>query len=71
MNRVSKYPKDFELYFFKDLEALTIEECHENVLLLEYLVHKEVNYNIREKFLRYINQLSHRLAELGNRRQAC
>lgn len=71
MNRLSKYPKDFELYFFKDLEALTLEECHENVLLLEYLVHKEVNNNIREKFRRYISQLSHRLAELSHRRQAC
>ena len=70
MNRLNKYPKDFELYIFKDLDALTFEECRDNVLLLEYLAYKEVNNNIREKFKSCINQLSNRLTELSNRRQA-
>jgi hypothetical protein len=64
MKEMDKKPKDLELNFFKDLEALTMEECKDNVLLLQYLVYKEVNTNIREKFNRYINQLSNRLMEL-------
>ncbi|MGV3504783.1 MAG: hypothetical protein ACO1O1_13830 [Adhaeribacter sp.] len=71
MYRLTKSPKDFELYFFKDLEDLTLEECRENVQMLEYLVHKEVNFHIREKFMQYIGQLSSRLAELSTTRQAC
>ena len=71
MYRITKSPKDFELYFFKDLEDLSLEECRENVQMLEYLVHKEVNFHIREKFMHYIAQLSSRQAELSAIRQAC
>jgi hypothetical protein len=68
MKQMGKKPKDLELNFFKDLEALTIEECKDNVILLEYLVYKEVNTHIREKFNRYINQLTNRVTELNIRK---
>jgi hypothetical protein len=67
MKEMDKSPKDLELNFFKDLDALTIEECKDNVLLLKYLVYKEVNTNIREKFNGYISQLTKRVIELNVR----
>jgi hypothetical protein len=64
---LSKYPKDFKLNIFKDLDALTTDECLDNVLLLTYLVNKEVNANIRDRFCRYISLLNNRLQELQDR----
>ena len=64
MRDLNKYPKDLQLSIFKNLDELTTEECMDNVLLLKYLVYKEVNANIREKFCKYISQLQYRISEL-------
>jgi hypothetical protein len=67
MSNLSKYPKDIQLNMFKDIEDLTTEECLDNVLLLKYLVYKEVNANIRDRFCGYISLLTYRLSELKER----
>lgn len=64
MSFSSKYPKDLQLNIFKNLDELTPEECMDNVLLLKYLVYKEVNANVRDKFCKYISLLQYRLSEL-------
>lgn len=64
MSELKKYPKDLQLSMFKNLDELTTEECMDNVLLLKYLVYKEVNANIRDKFCNYISLLQFRISEL-------
>jgi hypothetical protein len=64
MMDLSRCPKDFKLSIFKDLQALTLDECMDNVLLLQYLVHKEVNANIRNSLCLYISLLNNRVSDL-------
>jgi hypothetical protein len=53
-----------ELNIFKDIKALTLAECRNNIFFLKYLLYKETNSYIQEKYRSYIGQLTNRLLEL-------
>ena len=56
--------RSIDIQIFRDLDSLTVPECIDNILFLEYLKSKEVNANLRERFAYYIGKLKDRISEL-------
>ena len=64
MNQLKTPAKPLRWNIFKDIETLTLTESIDNVLFLKYLLSKECNSLIREKYRYYINKLTNRVSEL-------
>lgn len=62
--------KPLEWNMFKELDTLTLPECIHNILFLKYLLYKETNAQVQQKFQYYIDKLTSRLLELLDQEEA-